>query len=75
MTYENGTTAFHQHEDGETWLRICPPDARDWQEPIVGWELVIEIDNSAPPQLELHGVSFPATTYYRHCDGRKVKAA
>ncbi len=65
--------AFHLVDEGQTWLQICPDDGRDWQEPILGWELIIELDRAKPDHVGL-GVSYPGKTYYRHKDGRCIPA-
>lgn len=51
--------AYHHTEDGQKWLRIITQD-EEWDEPIFGWELVLDMRNGK--------------AYYRHEDGRKVKS-
>lgn len=52
--------AFHHDDDGERWLRLVDASGNEWDEPISGWQLILDLLNSARP------------SYYRHTDGREA---
>jgi hypothetical protein len=51
--------AYHHTEDGQKWLRIITQD-EEWDEPISGWELVLDMRDGK--------------AYYRHKDGREAES-
>ena len=51
--------AYHHHDDGQTWLRIIT-ETEEWDEPIEGWESVLDLTTGG--------------SYYRHKDGREIEA-
>ena len=57
--YNTIMKAYHHTEDGQKWLRIITQD-EEWDEPILGWELVLDMCNGK--------------AYYRHKDGRKAES-
>lgn len=52
--------AYFHTEDGQKWLRIIT-QGEEWDEPLFGWELVLDMHNGK--------------AYYRHKDGRVIESA
>lgn len=52
--------AYHHIEDGKTWLRITSDNGLDWDEPISGWILTLDLTDGK--------------SYYTHTDGRKYQS-
>lgn len=50
-------TAKLHDDDGSRWIRLVADKGNEWDEPITGWEYVIDLINGPP-------------SYFRHKDGR-----
>jgi hypothetical protein len=68
--------------DGDYGRAMLIEDQRSgdvWEEPISGWEYIIEVDNSAHPDVsetsKARSIAYPCQSYYRHNDGRIATAA
>lgn len=59
VRYNSIMKAYRHTEDGQKWLRIITQD-EEWDEPISGWELVLDMRDGK--------------AYYRHKDGREAES-
>ena len=49
-------SAYHHVDDGQTWLRVMTENGMDHDEPITGWELILDLTDGK--------------SHYRNRDGR-----
>lgn len=52
--------AYHYSDMEGNWLRVLKEDGHDWEEPLSGWNLILDTTNGK--------------SYYRHSDGRQIEA-
>ena len=50
--------AYHHDQDGKRWFRIVTDTGYDFDEPIAGWSMVMDLEQGR--------------LYYVHKDGRRV---
>ncbi len=52
-------TAYMYYDDGRRWLRVQDETGLEWDEPISGWTIVLDLIRGGP-------------VWFEHKDGRKI---